>query len=60
MPADASPGRMREAIQRVVTDPSFRQAAQQLAPQMAGEDPVQAAVDEIVSLPEKRPERAAG
>ena len=60
VPADAPPGRMREAIQRVVTDPSFRQAAQQLATKMAGEDPVQAAVDEIVSLTEKHPERAAG
>jgi UDP:flavonoid glycosyltransferase YjiC (YdhE family) len=60
VPADAAPGRIREAIQRVVTEPSFRQAAQQLATNMAGEDPVQAAVDEIVSLMEKRPERAAG
>jgi UDP:flavonoid glycosyltransferase YjiC (YdhE family) len=60
IPADAPPGRMREAIQRVVTDPSFRQAAQQTATRLASEDPVQAAVDEIVSLTEKRPERAAG
>jgi hypothetical protein len=42
-----------------VTDLSFRQAAQQLATNMAGEDPVQAAVDEIVSLMEKRPEHTA-
>jgi UDP:flavonoid glycosyltransferase YjiC (YdhE family) len=49
VPADASPRRMREAIERVVTDPSFRQAAHQLATNMAGEDPVQAAVDEIVA-----------
>ena len=60
VPADAPPGRIREAIERVVTDPSFRQAAQQLATKRAGEDPVQAAVDEIVSLMEKRPGRAAG
>jgi len=60
VPADAAPGRIREAIQRVVMDPSFRQAAQQLATKMAGEDPVRAAVDEIVSLTKKRPERAAG
>jgi UDP:flavonoid glycosyltransferase YjiC (YdhE family) len=60
VPADAPPGRMREAIERVVTDPSFRHAAQQLATRMAGEDPVQAAVDEIVAVTAKRPERAAG
>jgi UDP:flavonoid glycosyltransferase YjiC (YdhE family) len=60
VPADAAPGRLREAIQRVVTDPSFRHAAQQLATEMAGENPVQAAVDEIVSVIERRPERAAG
>jgi UDP:flavonoid glycosyltransferase YjiC (YdhE family) len=60
VPADAPPRRMREAIQRVVTDPSFRQAAQQLATKVAGEDPVQAAVDEIDSVMEKRPEHAAG
>jgi hypothetical protein len=44
----------------VVTDPSFRQAAHQLATNMAGEDPVQAAIDEIAALTEKRSERAAG
>ena len=60
VPADAPPGRMREAIQPVVTDPPFRQAAQQLATKIAREDPVQAAVDEIVSLMKKRPEPAAG
>jgi MGT family glycosyltransferase len=57
---DAPPSRMREAIERVVTDPSFRQAAHQLATNMAGEDPVQAAVDEIIAVMENRPERAAG
>jgi UDP:flavonoid glycosyltransferase YjiC (YdhE family) len=60
VPADAPPDRIREAIQRVVTEPSFRQAARQLATQMAGEDPVQAAVDEIVAVTAKRPEQAAG
>jgi UDP:flavonoid glycosyltransferase YjiC (YdhE family) len=60
VPADAPPARIREAIEQVVTDPSFRQAAHQLATKMAGEDPVQAAVDEIISLTEKRQERAAG
>jgi UDP:flavonoid glycosyltransferase YjiC (YdhE family) len=58
--AEAPPARIREAIQRVVTDPSFRQAAHQLATKMAGEDAVQAAVDEILSLTEKRPERGTG
>jgi MGT family glycosyltransferase len=60
VPADAPPGRIREAIQRVVTDPSFRHAAQQLATKMAREDPVQAAVDEIVSVTEQLQECAAG
>jgi MGT family glycosyltransferase len=60
VPADAPPVRIREAIQRVVTDPSFRYAAQQLATRMAGQDPVQAAVDEIVTAMEQRPEQAAG
>jgi len=54
VPADATPGRMREAMQRVVTDPSFRHAAQQLTTRMAGEDAVRTAVDEIVALAEKR------
>ncbi len=58
VPADAPPTRIREAIQRVVTDPLFRQAAHQLATKMAGEDPVQAAVNEIVSVTEKRPKHA--
>ena len=58
--ADAPPGRIREAIERVATDPSFRHAARQLATRMAGEDPVQAAVDEIVAVTAKRSERAAG
>ena len=60
VPADAPPGRLREAIQRVVTDPSFRHAARQLAANIAEEDPVQAAVDEIVAVTTKRSERAAG
>jgi UDP:flavonoid glycosyltransferase YjiC (YdhE family) len=60
VPADAPPGCIREAIERVVTDPSFRHAAHQLATNMAGEDPVQAAVDEIDAVAEKRPEYAAG
>jgi UDP:flavonoid glycosyltransferase YjiC (YdhE family) len=58
--AEAPPARIREAIQRVVTDPSCKQAAHQLATKMAGEDAVQAAVDEIISLTEKRPERGTG
>jgi MGT family glycosyltransferase len=58
--AEAPPARIRAAIQRVVTDPAFKQAAHQLAIKMAGEDPVQAAVDEILSLTEKRPERGTG
>jgi hypothetical protein len=43
-----------------VTDPSFRHAARQLAANIAEEDPVQAAVDEIVAVTTKRSERAAG
>jgi UDP:flavonoid glycosyltransferase YjiC (YdhE family) len=58
--ADAPPARIREAIQRVVTDPAFKQAAHQLAIKMAGEDAVQAAVDEIISLTKKRPESGTG
>jgi UDP:flavonoid glycosyltransferase YjiC (YdhE family) len=58
--ADAPPARIREAIQRVVTDPAFKQAAHQLATKMAGEDAVQAAVDEIIALTEQRPERGTG
>jgi UDP:flavonoid glycosyltransferase YjiC (YdhE family) len=58
--ADVPPDRIRDAIQRVVTEPSFRYAARQLATHMTGEDPVQAAVDEIVAVTAKRPEPAAG
>jgi MGT family glycosyltransferase len=54
VPADAPPARMREAIDWVVTDSSFRHAAQQLATKMAGEDPVQAATDEIIAVTMKR------
>jgi glycosyltransferase involved in cell wall biosynthesis len=60
VPADAPPERLREAIKRVVTDPAFRHTAQQLATNIAGEDPVQAAVDEIVAVTEQRPERGWG
>jgi UDP-N-acetylglucosamine:LPS N-acetylglucosamine transferase len=52
VPADAPSGRIREAIERVVTDPSFRHAAHQLATRMAEEDPVQAAVDGLLPISE--------
>ena len=45
--AGAPSVRIREAIMRVVTEPTFSQAAHALATSMAGENPVQAAVDEI-------------
>ena len=50
LPPDVDPAHIREAIERVLTDPAFRLAAQRIAEAIAGEDPVQAAVDEIESV----------
>jgi UDP:flavonoid glycosyltransferase YjiC (YdhE family) len=50
LPADAEPGRIRAAIERVLTDRAFRLGAQRVASAIAGEDPVQAAVDDIESV----------
>ena len=54
VPADAPPARIREAIVRVVTEPNFRQAAHAFAIRMAGENAVQAAVDEIILVTDNR------
>lgn len=59
IPLDTPLGRIQEAIQRVVMDPAYRCAARQIAARIAGEDAVQGAVDEIVSLAEMRPESGA-
>ena len=50
VPADADPSRLREAIEKVLTDPAFRRAAQRIAKAIADEDPVRAAIDEIESV----------
>jgi UDP:flavonoid glycosyltransferase YjiC (YdhE family) len=50
LPADAEPGRIRAAIERVLTDRALRLGAQRVASAIAGEDPVQAAVDDIESV----------
>ena len=50
LPADAEPGRIRAAIERVLTDRALRLGAQRVAGAIAGEDPVQTAVDSIESL----------
>ena len=50
LPSDADPSRIRKAIEQVLTDRRFRTAAQRFADAVAGEDPVQAAVDEIQSV----------
>ena len=52
--ADAPPARIRVAIMRVVTEPTFRQAAHALAIRMAGENAVQAAVNEIILVADNR------
>jgi UDP:flavonoid glycosyltransferase YjiC (YdhE family) len=50
LPANAEPGRIRAAIERVLTDRALRLGAQRVASAIAGEDPVQAAVDDIESV----------
>jgi UDP:flavonoid glycosyltransferase YjiC (YdhE family) len=50
LPPDAEPGHIRAAIARVLTDRAFRLGAQRVASAIAGEDPVQAAVDDIESV----------
>jgi UDP:flavonoid glycosyltransferase YjiC (YdhE family) len=47
---DADAGRIRAAIERVLTDPAYRLGAQRVASAIAGEQPVHAAVDEIESV----------
>jgi MGT family glycosyltransferase len=50
LPPDADAGRIRTAIGRLLTDPAYRLGAQRVASAIAGEEPVQAAVDEIESV----------
>jgi UDP:flavonoid glycosyltransferase YjiC (YdhE family) len=50
LPPDAEPARIRTAIERVLSDRTFRLNAQRIASAIAGEDPVQTAVDEIESV----------
>jgi UDP:flavonoid glycosyltransferase YjiC (YdhE family) len=50
LPPDADARRIRAAIERVLTDPTYRLAAQRVASAIAGEEPVHAAVDEIESV----------
>jgi MGT family glycosyltransferase len=50
LPPDADAGRIRAAIERVLTNPAYRLGAQRVARAIAGEEPVHAAVDEIESV----------
>jgi UDP:flavonoid glycosyltransferase YjiC (YdhE family) len=50
LPSAAEPSRIRTAIAQVLTDPAFRLGAQRFASAVAGEDAVQAAVDDIHSV----------
>ncbi len=50
LPPDADAGCIRAAIERVLTDPAYRLAAQRVASAIAGEEPERAAVDEIESV----------
>jgi UDP:flavonoid glycosyltransferase YjiC (YdhE family) len=47
---DAEPARIRVAIERVLTDPAYRRGARRVASAIAGEDPVQGAVENIESV----------
>jgi len=49
LPSDAEPSRIREAIERVLTEPAFRLGARRIAKAIAEENPVEAAVGEIES-----------
>lgn len=50
LPVEAEPGRIRSAIERVLADQAFRLGAQRVARAIAGDNPVQVAVDEIESV----------
>ena len=50
LPPDADAGRIRAAIERVLTDRTYWVAAQRVASAIAGEEPIHAAVDEIESV----------
>ncbi len=47
---DAEPARIRVAIERVLADPAYRRGARRVAIAIAGEDPVQGAVENIESV----------
>jgi UDP:flavonoid glycosyltransferase YjiC (YdhE family) len=47
---DAEPARIRAAIEQVLTDPAYRRGARRVASAIAGEDPVQVAVENIESV----------
>jgi MGT family glycosyltransferase len=49
----ASPERIREALNRVLSEPSFREAARRLGEQMAGEKPEERAADELEDVAER-------
>jgi UDP:flavonoid glycosyltransferase YjiC (YdhE family) len=50
----ASPAKLRKAIQRVVTEPHFREAAQRLAAAIARETEADRGVEELESLAARR------
>jgi len=50
LPQDASSTAIRTAIQRVMTEPGFRNGAQRLAKAMASEDGAKTAADELETL----------
>jgi UDP:flavonoid glycosyltransferase YjiC (YdhE family) len=52
----ASPDQIREALNRVLSEPSFREAARRLGEQMAGEKAEERAADELEALA-RRPRR---
>jgi UDP:flavonoid glycosyltransferase YjiC (YdhE family) len=47
---DASPEHIREALNRVLSEPSFREAARRLGEQMAGDKAEESAADELEAL----------
>jgi UDP:flavonoid glycosyltransferase YjiC (YdhE family) len=50
LPPNATPRRIRAAIERVLADRAYRRGAQRVARAIAAENPVQAVVDEIESV----------
>jgi UDP:flavonoid glycosyltransferase YjiC (YdhE family) len=63
LPADATAEPMREAVREVLSSPSYRDAAQAIARQLADTDGAGNAADEIeemLSLPLRRASRAGG